>query len=139
MKSRQHSLGLILRTAGCRTLFIVLLLLISDAGYPQTAAVSSTGSPQAYLNQYCTTCHNPVAKVGQLDLKSLDPANVAPHAQTWEKVVRKVRTGMMPPANASRPSRIVIDAFAAGLEAELDRAAEASPNPGTTVLHRLNR
>ena len=45
----------------------------------------------------------------------------------------------MPPANASRPSRTVIDTFAAGLEAQLDRAAEASPNPGTTVLHRLNR
>jgi hypothetical protein len=121
------------------SLGLVLLLLISAAGYAQTAAVSGAGSPQAFLNQYCSTCHNPTVKAGQLDLKSLDPANVAPHAQTWEKVVRKLRTGMMPPANASRPSRTVIDAFATGLEAQLDRAVEASPNPGSTVLHRLNR
>jgi hypothetical protein len=113
--------------------------MMSAAGYAQTAAVSPTGSPQAFLNQYCTTCHNPTVKAGQLDLKSLDLVNVVPHAETWEKVVRKLRTGMMPPANVSRPSRTVLDAFAAGLEAQLDRAAEASPNPGMTVLHRLNR
>ena len=139
MKPRQRWPGLIRRRAAYRTTFTVLLLLISAAGYAQTAGSASVGSAQAFLNQYCTTCHNPVVKAGQLDVKALDPANVAPHAPTWEKVVRKLRTGMMPPANASRPSRTAIDAFAAGLETQLDRAAEASPNPGTTVLHRLNR
>src|SRR5204863_2429445 len=61
------------------------------------------------------------------------------NAQIWEKVVRKLRTGMMPPANAPRPARAVIDSFAADLETRLDRAAALSPNPGSTVLHRLNR
>ena len=118
---------------------LVVLLMIAPASHAQTTGVSAAGSSQAFVNQYCTTCHNPVMKAGQLDLKALDPSNVAPHAQTWEKVVRKLRTGMMPPAGASRPARTAIDAFTAGLEERLDRAAEASPNPGATVLHRLNR
>jgi len=120
-------------------LLLIALLSVSVGAYAQTAAVSPAGSAQAFVNQYCNTCHNPQMKAGQLDLKALDPANAATHAETWEKVVRKLRAGMMPPANASRPSRAVIDAFAAGLEAQLDKAAEISPNPGATVLHRLNR
>ena len=59
--------------------------------------------------------------------------------ESWEKAVRKIRAGMMPPAGAPRPDRATLDAFAEKLEAELDRAAAANPNPGFTGLHRLNR
>ena len=59
--------------------------------------------------------------------------------QTWEKVVRKVRTGMMPPSGAPRPDRATLDAFAATVENTIDRAAAAAPNPGAPALHRLNR
>ena len=72
-------------------------------------------------------------------MTALNPADVAPHAETWEKVVRKLRTGMMPPANAKKPARAAIDEFASGLELRLDRAAALAPNPGATGLHRLNR
>jgi hypothetical protein len=94
---------------------------------------------QAVLNQYCITCHNEKTKTAGLMLDKLDYAHPGPNAEIWEKVVRKVRAGMMPPGGAPRPDRATMDAFAAKLESELDRAAAASPNPGFTGLHRLNR
>ena len=106
--------------------FVTVLLLMWIVGDAQTPVPPAADSPQAFLNQYCTGCHNSTLKTAQLDLKSLDPANVGQHAETWEKVVRKLRTGMMPPANAPRPSRAVIDAFATGLETRLDRVAAAA-------------
>jgi hypothetical protein len=72
-------------------------------------------------------------------LDKLDFTHPGKDAESWEKVVRKVRAGMMPPGGAPRPDRATMDTFAATLEAELDRAAAASPNPGFTGLHRLNR
>jgi len=72
-------------------------------------------------------------------LDKLDVERVGDNADIWEKVVVKLRTGMMPPSGARRPDRSAIDAFASSLEAALDRAAAAKPNPGTTALHRLNR
>jgi len=72
-------------------------------------------------------------------LDKLDVERVGDSADIWEKVVVKLRTGMMPPSGARRPDRSVIDAFASTVETALDRAAAAKPNPGTTALHRLNR
>jgi hypothetical protein len=69
----------------------------------------------------------------------LDSGNVGPHAEKWEKVVRKLRVGAMPPQGMPRPDRVGEDALAASIENALDRAAAASPNPGRPVLHRLNR
>ena len=94
---------------------------------------------RALVERYCATCHNEKAKTAGLALDKLDVAHPGEHAEIWEKVVRKVRAGMMPPSGAPRPDRAALDAFAAGLEHELDRAAAAKPNPGTTGLHRLNR
>jgi hypothetical protein len=94
---------------------------------------------QAVLNQYCITCHNEKTKTAGLMLDKLDYAHPGPNAEIWEKVVRKVRAGMMPPGGAPRPDRATMDAFAAKLENELDRAGAANPNPGFTGLHRLNR
>ena len=74
-------------------------------------------------------------------LDTMDVANVAAHAEEWEKVVVKLRAGLMPPSGVPRPEQAVIDDFASSLEAALDRvAAEAIPNPGRTEpFHRLNR
>jgi mono/diheme cytochrome c family protein len=113
----------------------VLLLLL--AGNAQTPVPAS--QPQAVLTQYCVTCHNQTAKTAGLALDKLDLANVGKDAQVWEKVVRKVRAGLMPPSGARRPERPALDAFAADLETRLDRAATVSPNPGSPALHRLNR
>ncbi|MEP6962319.1 MAG: DUF1587 domain-containing protein, partial [Acidobacteriota bacterium] len=94
---------------------------------------------RAMLNQYCIGCHSERLKTGNLVLEKLDPASPAGQVDVWEKVVRKVRAGMMPPAGAPRPERPVLDAFAGRLEGALDREAAAHPNPGAIALHRLNR
>jgi hypothetical protein len=122
-----------------RAFYVLALLVLTFTAVQAQTLAPPADSPQAFVNQYCVTCHNAGMKAGQLDLKALDPTNVAAHAQVWEKVVRKLRTGMMPPANAPKPARTALDGFAAGLETRLDRAAALAPDPGATVLHRLNR
>jgi len=72
-------------------------------------------------------------------LDSMDYSNISKDAATWEKVIRKIKTGMMPPSGARRPDRAILDGFASDIEKRLDVAAAAHPNPGTTALHRLNR
>jgi mono/diheme cytochrome c family protein len=108
----------------------------SAQGSPQGSA---QGSAQGTIDRYCATCHNPRMKAGGLALDALPVANAARDPQTWEKVIRKVRTGMMPPAGAPRPDRATLDRLAARVETTLDRAAAAAPNPGAPALHRLNR
>ncbi len=103
---------------------------------PPTAAASSDA---AFLKQYCLSCHNERAKAGGLVLDGLDVGKVSGHAAEWEKVVRKLRTGMMPPVNAPRPPRETLDAFAAALEARLDAAADPTATLETPALHRMNR
>jgi hypothetical protein len=103
----------------------------------QTSAQSS--NPRALVDQYCVTCHNQRLKTGGLELDTLDITNVGSHAETWEKVVRKIKTGMMPPSGMPRPDRAVLDGFASELEARLDRAAVPGANLATPGLHRLNR
>src|SRR4051812_38244351 len=91
----------------------------------------------ALLTQYCITCHNQRLKTAGLMLDAMDFDQVAKDAATWEKVARKIRTGMMPPSGARRPERSVLDGFAATLEARLDRAAPAGANLDAPALHRL--
>jgi mono/diheme cytochrome c family protein len=94
---------------------------------------------RAVVQRYCQTCHNVRVKAGGLLLDQLDVDRPDREPQSWEKVVRKLRTGMMPPAGAPRPDRATLDRLAATLETALDRAAAAAPNPGAPLLHRLNR
>src|SRR5215831_10345500 len=94
---------------------------------------------RAFLNQYCVTCHNEKTKTAGLMLDKLDVDHPGDNAETWEKVVRKLRAGMMPPSGIRHPQRASVDAFVSSVEAKLDRAASAKPNPGMTALHRLNR
>ncbi|HZW76023.1 MAG TPA: DUF1587 domain-containing protein, partial [Caldimonas sp.] len=93
----------------------------------------------ALLNQYCITCHNQRLKTAGLLLDTMDVDHVAMDAAAWEKVVRKIRTGMMPPSSARRPERAVLDSFASDLESRLDRAAAPGANLDAPALHRLNR
>lgn len=105
----------------------------------QAASAPSAPISRALLDQYCVTCHNERLKSGGLVLASIDLGNVAAHSEVLEKVVRKLRTGQMPPAGRPRPDKAVAAAFAANLETALDRTALASPNPGRLAIHRLNR
>jgi mono/diheme cytochrome c family protein len=106
---------------------------------PSRRSAEREGGPQATVNRYCVTCHSARLKTAGLVLEGLSVAQAGQQPQTWEKVVRKVRTGMMPPANAPRPERATLDGLAAAVESTIDRAAAAAPNPGAPSLHRLNR
>src|SRR5262245_47863124 len=122
------------------------LLVAASAGVetqgqnrPVAAAQVSASGAQPLLDRYCATCHNDRVKAGGMVLASFDTERVVRDAQTWEKVVRKLRTGMMPPSGAPRPERAALDGLASQIETAIDRAAASSPNPGAPALHRLNR
>ncbi len=93
------------------------------------------------VKQYCTSCHSDRGKAGQLTLASFDASKAADPDQltTTEKMIRKLRAGMMPPASARRPDAAQITALAAALESRIDRAALTNPNPGSRPFQRLNR
>src|SRR5579862_791170 len=107
------------------------------ANSPSSSPTSSADS--AVINQYCVTCHNDRAKVGGLSLSGLDATNVASSAEVWEKVVRKLQTGSMPPQGARRPDAAAYNGLINHLAGNLDHLATAAPNPGRPLLHRLNR
>ena len=94
---------------------------------------------QTTLDKYCSGCHNDRAKVGGFSLSSIDLTQPGKNAQQLEKVSLKLRSGMMPPNNMPRPDAATIKALVTDLEAGIDKAAAAAPNPGRPILHRLNR
>jgi hypothetical protein len=100
---------------------------------------AATLAPRALLDKYCVTCHNEKLKTAGLLLDRADPTNVALDAETWEKVVRKLRAGAMPPQGMPRPDKPTMDQFVGTLEGSLDRASAEHPNPGRAPVHRLNR
>ena len=104
-----------------------------------TAASQAAPSPRALLDQYCVTCHSDRLRTAGLSLEHADPQHAGADAEIWEKVVRKIRSGAMPPVGRPRPERAAVDAFVSGLESALDREAARAPNPGSSVVHRLNR
>jgi cytochrome c553 len=99
----------------------------------------SARSTNGVLNQYCVTCHNARLNTAGLQIDSLDAGHVAAHAQQWEAIVTKLRTGEMPPPGRPRPDAETSRAIAAALEQELDAAAASTPLPGRVPVHRLNR
>ncbi len=126
---------------------VALAVLASGSGslraadpLQQPATATSPQSPQrALLDQYCVACHNQRAKTAGVMFDTLDLAQLSSHADVWEKAVRKLRGGMMPPPGVRRPEQASVDAFVSWLEHSLDEAAATNPNPGRIALHRLNR
>ncbi len=108
----------------------------------QRAAVGSmpVEARRTFLGQYCTGCHNDTAKVGGMTLTSLDVNHPDQTPELAEKIIKKLRTGLMPPATAAkRPDFDNAKLFRRTLEAELDRAASLHPDPGTRLFQRLTR
>jgi hypothetical protein len=114
-------------------------LLAFLIGFAALGCSQCRAQDHALLDRYCVGCHNEKTRAGNLAIDKLDLAHPGNNAESWEKVVRKIRAGMMPPAGMPRPDRATLDDFASKLELALDSAAAAKPNPGTTGLHRLNR
>jgi mono/diheme cytochrome c family protein len=114
--------------------------LILASSVALCAAAPTLPQGQALMQQYCVGCHSPQVKSGGLVLSTQDLANIGAHAATYEKVVRKLRAGVMPPVGMPRPAKPAYDGFASWLETELDSASVANPNAGRVeALHRLNR
>jgi hypothetical protein len=111
-----------------------IVVTSSVLGYGQAPAPARQ---RALLDQYCVNCHNDRAKTANLSLQNLDLATVGDNAELWEKVIRKMRSGVMPPPGVRRPAVADYDALRDWLEAEIDRKARQSP--GTKLIHRLNR
>ncbi len=105
-----------------------------------TPAVAQELDHRALLDRYCVTCHNERLQTAELQLDTADVTNVEADPALWEKVVRKLRAGAMPPAPRARPDEATYAEFIGWLESELDAGAAADPNPGRTeAFHRLNR
>lgn len=133
------------RLIGC-----IVVFSFAVAVYPQQSArgpAQGATAQRALLDQYCAGCHNEKAKAGgtglaaeasrKITFDTADLTRIRENAETWEKVVRNLRAGMMPPSGAKRPDAASYEGFITWLENELDRNALVKlPPPG---LHRLNR
>ena len=104
------------------------------------AATDFSAEASAVVGKYCVTCHNQGLKTADLMFDAEGITNIGQHAEVWEKVVRKVQSGAMPPLGAPRPEPAALTQWVAGLEKALDSAAVARPNPGrVAAMHRLNQ
>src|SRR5579864_5499912 len=125
-----------------RNLLVAAMAAGAFAAAAQTAdkQAPAAGNPnQALVKRYCATCHNEKLRTAKLALDVLDLTHPEKDALIWERAIRKLRGGMMPPPGAPRPPAEAVNAFATYLEDSLDKAAAANPNPGSVRIHRLNR
>src|SRR5689334_14529652 len=126
-----------------RTLLLAAFATALIAAPPQAPAQGAGPNPaatsKALVDRYCATCHNQRLKTANLTLDVLDLTHPEKNALIWERAIRKLRGGMMPPPGAPRPPVEAASAFASYLEEALDKAAAANPNPGNVRIHRVNR
>src|SRR5271166_2820088 len=119
------------------------LALFAVAALPWSVARSQTASPHAgavpaphsLTDQYCVGCHNQKNATAGVALNGIDVSDAAGNAATLDRVLRKLRTGEMPPAGMPRPAAPAVAAFTKSLEESLDRASAADPNPGRPAVH----
>ena len=123
-------------------------VLLGAGPAAQQATKTATAHPTSALSiesqnqlvgRYCASCHGERGKAGGLTLAGFDAATIDQHADVAEKMIRKLRTGMMPPPNARRPDVATVNAFVDALETKMDAAAATNPNPGWRPFQRLNR
>jgi hypothetical protein len=137
---------ILLRGCMFRTRVIIVclaVLVMTPASFGQSNAINSPEAERALIARYCLGCHSQNAKKSGMEsalritLDELDPAHVEQNPEEWERVVRKIRAGMMPPSGLPRPDAATYESMTAWLETELDRQAVSHvPPPG---LHRMNR
>ncbi len=119
---------------------IALSLVVTSASlFSQSAPRAATPSPRQFIDQYCVTCHSEKLKTAGLALDTMDVRQIGRDSQAWEKVVRKLRAGMMPPQGMPRPDAATYEAVTVVLENELDRAAAAKPKLAPPAVQRMNR
>ena len=99
----------------------------------------SAESQRALVNQYCAPCHNDAEESGGFSWTEVNLNRPEQNAEQVEKVIRKLRSGMMPPAGATRPDADTVKAFASALEWRIDQADARQPYVDKPELHRVNR
>jgi len=127
---------------GCAAVLLLITALMTQSApqFQTTAlAVQDASRERAVVEQYCVTCHNQRLASGGLRLDDLDLARIGDHAEVGEKIVRKLRAGVMPPPDVKRPDAATYDFLAKSLEKRLDVAAAAKPTFTPPGPHRLNR
>ena len=116
---------------------------VRGAGEPQSPParqpVDAHAAAQATLTEYCVACHNQRLATAGFSIDALKLDDVRANPDAWEKVVRKLRLGMMPPLGARRPDAATYERTITTLEASLDAAVAGQARPGRRMLHRLNR
>jgi len=123
-----------------RVFMIGVLLLAAIPAWAQSDAnLASVESQRVLIDKYCAGCHNDKLKSGGFSWTEIDLAHPDQNAERAEKVVRKMRSGMMPPAGASRPDDAAVKDFIAALENRIDRQAAQHPYINSPDLHRVNR
>jgi mono/diheme cytochrome c family protein len=126
--------------ASCALLVVTAGLHAGEPAQQVSPAPPASSPDRATLDRYCVSCHNSRARTGGLALDAADVTRVGADPATWEKVVRKLRGRMMPPAGLPRPDDATYDALASHLETALDTAAAGRPHPGRTdTFRRLSR
>src|SRR5438132_11398666 len=121
-------------TLGLSVGWVLALLLNIQSSAQQASA------PQSVLDTYCITCHNQRLRTGGLALEGLDVTTPGANAETWERVIAKLRAGSMPPPGRPRPDAATYRSVASWLENEIDRATALKPVRARTIaVHRLNR
>ena len=111
----------------------------SHAMYDRSGPDIPADSLTRIVQRYCVICHNDVALTGNLSLQDFDVAAAPRMAETAEKMIVKLRAGMMPPPGMPRPTGDTLLALVESLESRIDEAAAANPNPGSRTFQRLNR
>ena len=120
---------------------VMAVLCLGPTGVAPAAAqtAAAVDSPRAVLDRYCVTCHNERTLAGGLALDTADPGQVGHDPALWEKVLGKLRTGMMPPDRRPRPDASTYTSLVSYFETALDQTAALASNPGRPAAHRLNR
>src|SRR5262249_29582619 len=111
----------------------------SHPAYPARRASLGAEALNDVVKRYCQRCHNETLKRGNVSLASYDVAGATEDGDVSEKIIAKLRAGMMPPPGQSRPAGDTLDVLVQALEHQLDSAAIAKPNPGSRSFQRLNR
>ena len=109
------------------------------ASHAPAATTMLATEQTAVVKQYCATCHSERGKAGDLSLANFDAAKIEENGELTEKMIRKLRAGMMPPAGARRPEPAVIQSMVTSFESRMDKVAALKPNPGSRPFQRLNR
>lgn len=112
---------------------------VPKAAAPSASAPQAGVPNRALLDTYCVTCHNQRAKTAGLMFDTMDLSHPEKDPLIWERAIRKLEGGMMPPPGAKRPDQSMVDSFVKYLTTSLDQYAAAHPNPGSVPLHRMNR